>query len=71
MSVPSKQQQWVITSGDKGFDGLQRQEAPVPELGDHDVLVRLHAASLNYRDLAIAKVNTRPMRRPCTVFAEC
>ncbi|KAH8903803.1 NAD(P)-binding protein [Coniochaeta sp. PMI_546] len=55
MSVPSTQKQWVITSGDKGFDGLVTQEGPVPKLGEHDVLVRLHAASLNYRDLAIAK----------------
>jgi len=55
MSVPSTQKQWVITGSDKGFDGLVSKEAPVPKLGEHDVLVKLHAASLNYRDLAIAK----------------
>ncbi|KAB5533487.1 hypothetical protein GE09DRAFT_972875 [Coniochaeta sp. 2T2.1] len=55
MSIPQKQKQWVITSGEKGFDGLQSQEAQVPKVGAHDVLVKLHAASLNYRDLAIAK----------------
>jgi NADPH:quinone reductase-like Zn-dependent oxidoreductase len=49
--------QCVITSGDKGFDGLQFQDAQTPKLGEHDVLVKLHAASLNYRDLAIAKVS--------------
>ena len=57
MSIPQTQKQWVITSGEKGFDGLVSQEAQVPKLGEHDVLVKLHAASLNYRDLAIAKVS--------------
>ncbi|OIW26318.1 NAD(P)-binding protein [Coniochaeta ligniaria NRRL 30616] len=55
MSVPSTQKQWVITGTDKGFDGLVFKEGPVPKLGENDVLVKLHAASLNYRDLAIAK----------------
>lgn len=58
MSVPSTQKQWVITSDEKGFDGLVFKEAPVPKLGENEVLVKLHAASLNYRDLAIAKVSS-------------
>ncbi len=57
---PSTMKQWVITGSDKGFDGLQVQDAQVLKLSDHDVLVKLHAASLNYRDLAIAKVTDAP-----------
>ncbi|KOC18722.1 putative quinone oxidoreductase [Aspergillus flavus AF70] len=50
----STQQQWVL-EGSNGFDSLVLQEAPVPKVGDKDVLVRFHAASLNYRDLLIVK----------------
>jgi NADPH:quinone reductase-like Zn-dependent oxidoreductase len=39
------------TSDDK--PGLELHEEPLPTLGRHDVLVRVHAASLNYRDQAI------------------
>jgi len=52
--------QCVITSGKNDFDGLEQQDAKVDKIGDHDVLVKLHAASLNYRDLAIAKVSPLP-----------
>ncbi|KAE8332889.1 hypothetical protein BDV39DRAFT_215905 [Aspergillus sergii] len=50
----SKQQQWVL-EGSNGFDSLVLQEASIPKVGDKDVLVRFHAASLNYRDLLIMK----------------
>ncbi|KAK3714960.1 hypothetical protein LTR37_007450 [Vermiconidia calcicola] len=47
--------QWTVT-GKGGFDDLKLDEkAPVPEVGDKDVLVKFHAASLNYRDLIITK----------------
>jgi len=52
MSIPQTAKQWNVT-GTSGFDDLKFQEAPVPELGDSQVLVKLHAASLNYRDLII------------------
>lgn len=45
--------QWTVTSTEKGFDGLECVDAKVPEVGDSEVLVKLHAASLNFRDLAI------------------
>lgn len=45
--------QWTITGTDKGFDGLELTEAKVPQVGDNEVLIKLHAASLNFRDLAI------------------
>ncbi|KAJ4395250.1 hypothetical protein N0V85_006615 [Neurospora sp. IMI 360204] len=53
MSIPTTQTQYVVTSKEKGFDGLIRQEGPVPKPGANEVLVRLYGASLNYRDLII------------------
>jgi NADPH:quinone reductase-like Zn-dependent oxidoreductase len=54
--APSTMKQWAVTSTDQGFDGLKFEDAPVPKVGDNDVLVKLHAASLNYRDLIIPLV---------------
>ncbi|KAK4096225.1 alcohol dehydrogenase-like protein [Parathielavia hyrcaniae] len=53
MSIPNTQKQWLISGADKGFDGLVFQDAAVPKPGANEVLVRLHGASLNYRDLLI------------------
>lgn len=39
------------TSGEK--PGLELHDEPLPTPGRHDVLIRVHAASLNYRDQAI------------------
>ncbi|OOQ84872.1 Zinc-type alcohol dehydrogenase-like protein [Penicillium brasilianum] len=43
--------QWVVEGKDRGFDGLVYQDAPVPEVGESEVLVKFQAVSLNYRDL--------------------
>lgn len=49
---------WSIDSQASDLSGLVLQnQRPVPELGDKDVLVELRAASLNYRDLVVAKVS--------------
>ena len=45
-----------------GFEDLKLQEKEIPKLGDHDVLVNFHYASLNYRDLIIPKVG--PFNQP-------
>lgn len=56
MSIPKSQKQWLIQGTDKGIDGLVKQDnVPIPEVGEHEVLVRLHGASLNYRDLIIPR----------------
>ena len=48
--------QWIVNGTEKGFDELEYQKnVPVPNVGDHDVLVRLRGATLNYRDLIIPK----------------
>ncbi|EKV05462.1 hypothetical protein PDIG_36600 [Penicillium digitatum PHI26] len=41
--------QWV--SSLKGIDGLSQTEAPMPAIGPSEVLVEIHAVSLNYRDV--------------------
>ncbi|KAI0179696.1 NAD(P)-binding protein [Hypoxylon sp. FL1284] len=53
--APASMKQWSVTGSQKGFDGLEYVDAPVPKVGDNDVLVKLHASSLNYRDLIIPK----------------
>ncbi|KAF2459072.1 P-loop containing nucleoside triphosphate hydrolase protein [Lineolata rhizophorae] len=56
MSVPQTLKQWVVEGRD-GFDSLKlREDVPMPKLGDKDVLVKIHAVSLNYRDLIIPKL---------------
>lgn len=53
---------WVMTNQD-GFElSLKFEEnLPVPEdLAENDVLVELHGASLNYRELVIAKKVNSP-----------
>ncbi|KAF7947585.1 hypothetical protein EAE96_008669 [Botrytis aclada] len=54
-SIPKTTKTWRI-EGLNGFDSLKYDtQATLPELGANDVLVKLHAASLNYRDLIIPK----------------
>lgn len=54
-SVPETMKAWTI-EGKSGFDNLIfNPKAPVPEPSDYEVLVKFHAASLNYRDLIIPK----------------
>ncbi|KAK4979471.1 hypothetical protein LTR28_004460 [Elasticomyces elasticus] len=53
--APKTQKQWTV-EGTNGFDDLKfSTDAPVPEIGEKDVLVQFHGASLNYRDLIIPK----------------
>jgi NADPH:quinone reductase-like Zn-dependent oxidoreductase len=47
---------YQILPGD-GIDGLQCVDVPARELGTGEVRVRVHAVSLNYRDLMVASGN--------------
>jgi NADPH:quinone reductase-like Zn-dependent oxidoreductase len=47
---------WTV-NGTDGFEGLK--QFPLEELTDHDILIRLHAVSPNYRDVAIPKAKLR------------
>jgi NADPH:quinone reductase-like Zn-dependent oxidoreductase len=53
-----------------GLDALTLTERPQPQPGPHEVLVRLKAASLNYRDLMVVKGQYNPKMRlprvPCS-----
>lgn len=54
-AIPKTTKAWTI-EGQDGFESLKlNNEAPIPALSDNEVLVKLHAASLNYRDLIIPK----------------
>jgi NADPH:quinone reductase-like Zn-dependent oxidoreductase len=47
---------WVV-EGNGSFDSLKFiQDRVLPELTANEVLVKFHAASLNYRDVVIALV---------------
>ncbi len=45
---------------DFGIENLKAVERPVPEVGETQVLVRFHAASLNYRDLLMVTGRYNP-----------
>jgi NADPH:quinone reductase-like Zn-dependent oxidoreductase len=47
--------QWTVSGTGKGFETLKCVDAEVPKVGDYEVLIKLRAASLNYRDLIIPK----------------
>ncbi|XDG08382.1 hypothetical protein ABKA04_007997 [Annulohypoxylon sp. FPYF3050] len=53
-SVPQTVKQWNVIGKD-GIDSLQLSEQPVPQLGDSQVLVKIHGASLNFRDLVVSQ----------------
>ena len=54
--APSTTKQWT-SEGKDGFDSLKLNEkAPIPNLGEKDVLVHFYSVSLNYRDLIIPLV---------------
>ena len=48
-----------------GLENLVSAERPTPEPGAREVLVRIEAASLNYRDLLTARagLGSRPLGR--------
>ena len=55
--APATQKQWSVQNTEQDFDSLKFEDAQVPTVGENEVLVKLHAASLNYRDLIIPKGN--------------
>jgi NADPH:quinone reductase-like Zn-dependent oxidoreductase len=48
---------WVIRKGSTNIDGLQRVDRPEPKPGSHEILIRVHATSLNYREHLILTAN--------------
>ena len=48
MVPPQKTKQWL--TGQDGLDKLRMDEVDCPSPGEDEVLVEVHAVSLNYRD---------------------
>jgi NADPH:quinone reductase-like Zn-dependent oxidoreductase len=56
MSIPQSTEAWVITKLSGGFSSLQKQTKDLPKsLAPNEVLVKIYATSLNYRDLIIPR----------------
>lgn len=56
--IPAATSQWVIESN-TGISGLKlKHDVPLPSLGAHDILVKVHAVALNSRDHQILNVNS-------------
>ena len=52
--LPSTQQQYqMVRTGSQGPFTLKQVEVPVPQPGAHQVLIRVHATSLNRRDVFV------------------
>lgn len=71
-SHPIHTARWTLPS-QNGIDSLRYEESvSIPELKDDEVLVEMHAASINYRDLVITKVshsNNKPIiTLTCALF---
>ncbi|KAF9480687.1 NAD(P)-binding protein [Pholiota conissans] len=63
MAVPTTTRRYVLTELGS-YKNLTLQEAPVPKLKANDVLVKIHAVSLQYRDLMIAGGKYPIAKRP-------
>lgn len=60
MPSPQYTTAWVLDS-QIGVEGLNLvEQSRLPSMKEDEILVKLHAASLNYRDLLIAKVKSFP-----------
>ena len=53
--IPATQQQYRLIKQGEGPFKLTMVDAPVQQPGEHEVLVKVHAVSLNRRDVMIAK----------------
>jgi NADPH:quinone reductase-like Zn-dependent oxidoreductase len=54
----------VFVSTRNGLDGLALVERPIPTPGPHQLLLRMRAASLNYRDLDVLRGDYADFPRP-------
>src|SRR5689334_21038539 len=58
VNAQATQKQWQLAkAGDARTYKLQLVEVPVPKPGNHEVQIKIHAASLNRRDIAVMQGN--------------
>ncbi|OJT02677.1 Zinc-type alcohol dehydrogenase-like protein [Trametes pubescens] len=69
MSVPLKTREYRLPKTE-GFQSLTLTESPIPQLKATEVLVKVHAVSLNYRDLVIA-TGQYPAKQKDNVIPGC
>ncbi|KAJ9605683.1 hypothetical protein H2200_009532 [Cladophialophora chaetospira] len=55
MAIPATQKKWIINGTSKGLDEYHFTQGPVSKVEENKVLVKLHAAALNFRDLMIPR----------------
>jgi NADPH:quinone reductase-like Zn-dependent oxidoreductase len=67
MTSAQRQRRCTLTRQPDGTYRLALEEAPVPRPADHEVLVRVHAASLNRRDVYVLKGQYPMPPRPTLV----
>lgn len=61
----------AVRAGDFSIDALELVHVPVPEPAAHEILVRITAASLNFRDLVILQGSYLPsLGRPFTPLSD-
>ncbi|KAI5820120.1 hypothetical protein BZA77DRAFT_127259 [Pyronema omphalodes] len=53
MSHPTTSKAWIVSNNHEGFAALKQETREVPKPDPREVLVKMHAASLNFRDLSI------------------
>jgi hypothetical protein len=51
--LPTSTKAWIVTNNKDGFNALKQETRDVPQLDPREVLVKMKAVSLNYRDLII------------------
>ncbi len=63
---------YEVAAGATGVESLSRTERPIPTLGAHDVLIRVRAASLNYRDhlVVTGRYFFTPVERPTVPLSD-
>jgi len=57
MSPPTTNTAWTVPATASSLSHLTKEDRPIPQPGPHEVLVRLTAATLNYRDLLVSTHN--------------
>ncbi|KZV81636.1 NAD(P)-binding protein [Exidia glandulosa HHB12029] len=53
-ALPTTTREWRVSEPPAGFDALRLQEAQIPALKSHDVLIKIRAVSLQFRDMLVA-----------------